>query len=152
MNDDPSTDKLTQYHSGECFRNEKLPLYISKAARAQKPFGTVMIELGRYYTDAVTDDERAQIVTDIRHLIDTLTIPGNEGILTPDVKAREENRFYLLMRFADEIECRHILHALYDSLIVSGYSGAKIAAKSFDPATSHTDAAQVLGDLESLLK
>lgn len=151
MNDDPSTDKLTQYHSGECFRNEKLPLYISKAARAQKPFGIALVDVVNYYA-AAREVERNQIVTDIRGLIDTLAIPGDQGSLAPDVKAREESKFYLLIRFADDIDCRHVLHTLYNALMLGGYSGAKIAAKSFDPAKSHTTAAEVLSDLESLLQ
>jgi hypothetical protein len=151
MSDDPSTDKLTHYHSGECFRNEKLPLYISKAARAQKPFGIAAIDVKAYY-DPAQDAERAQIVTDIRHLIENACIPYRAGPIMPDVKVRDESRFYLMLRVADDIECSHLVQALYNACMLGGYPCAKLAAKSFDPATSHVTASQVLCDLESMLQ
>jgi hypothetical protein len=149
MNPEPSTDRETLYVTGECFRNEKLPLYIGKATRAKKPFGTALLDLGERYERA-SQNEQKLMVAGVKGFIDGITIPTEAGEMSMDIKAREEGRFYLLLRFANNSDCLQLQQRLYDHLVINHFKGARLAAISFEPSAAVTPI-HVLGELEKKL-
>jgi len=152
MRPDPATDKVTQYHTGECFKNENLPLYISKAIRASKPFGTLLVDFSAPYARA-SKSEQETLAVSIKEIIDAAVIHSlstDNQKVSFDVKAREEDRFYLLMRVADEMDCAKMRDHLYSGLTLKNIENVKLASKSFPPVAAITPES-VLSDLEKLL-
>ena len=156
MNENPAIDKDTRYHTAESFKNTEIARYISKslASENKDPFGAFLMVLDRKYFGS-SDEEKSAAAQKLKEIIDAVKVPAfakPERIVSFDVKAREENQFYMLTRVAEDSDCDMLRKELYSELVVKGYNNVRIAAKSFNPAqqlqvTPHS----VTKDLEKLL-
>jgi hypothetical protein len=137
MTEDFALDRDTKYQTYESFWNAKVPSYISKSlgSKDKVPFGAFLLIVDKKYFGS-DDEANAKTAQTLRTVIDsvrTASPASQDHAVSFDVKAREENQFWMLARVASQFECDMLRAKLYDEMTIRGYNNIRIAAKSFSP-------------------
>jgi hypothetical protein len=144
---DPRLDKETQYLKGEYFRDQTLAEYISKAKHAQQPLGVVLVEVPRHYVEG---GSKAKTLATLKDIIDKMQIQKDGKRVAFDVKARDDSKYFMIVRIAGLEDCKIIDEVLRHQFSEAGYN-LKVTAKSFDPSAGEITPAQILKSLEQAL-
>jgi hypothetical protein len=146
---DPRLDQATKYLRGEYFRDQTLDEYISKARHAKMPLGVVLLEIPKSY---LAGDSREKTLAELKDLIDNLQIQKDGKRIAFDVKAREDRKYFMVIRVAGLDDCKAVDEVLRHQLQEAGYANARVTAQSFDPANSNIKKEDILTSLEQALK